>query len=70
MSGMIYNTCETCGANNGRAGMLWGKITESGADLKECKNCHETRKRGEVFIDLSLNRTDDEIQKTMNILSV
>ena len=61
---MQYNTCRTCGANNGRAGLL---ISNDG-DLFECRNCHTTRDSGEVFIDASLSRTEEEIKKTISIL--
>jgi len=57
---MIYNTCKTCGANKGRAGVL---IDD------ECINCNTTRETGEVFIDMSLRRTEEELQKTMAILA-
>ena len=57
---IIYNTCKTCGANNGRAGLLIDK---------ECENCYDTRTRGEICIHLNLKRTDEEIQKTMEILN-
>ena len=57
---MTYNKCKTCGASNGRAGML---IND------ECENCHETRVRGEVWINAHLSRTNEELEKTMAILS-
>ena len=60
-----YNVCETCGACNGRAGLV---INVKGNPV-ECKNCYETRKTGAIFIDTSLSRTDAELEKTMNILS-
>ena len=65
MAKMQYNICETCGANNGRAGLL---ISNEQGVLFECINCHTTRKTGEVFIDMSLLRTEVEIKKTMAIL--
>ena len=64
MTKMQYNTCETCGANNGRAGLL----ISNNKGLFECRNCHTTRKTGEVFIDTSLSRTEEELKKTMAIL--
>ena len=64
MAKMVYNTCETCGANNGRAGLL----ISNEQDPFECRNCHTTRKTGAVFIDMSLSRTEEEIKKTMAIL--
>ncbi|RWZ87258.1 MAG: hypothetical protein EO766_12090 [Hydrotalea sp. AMD] len=56
---MIYNTCKTCGANNGRAGLL---IND------ECLNCHDTRDTGNVVIHANLSRTIEEIQRTIAIL--
>lgn len=57
---MVHNTCSTCGANNGRAGLLLDK---------ECENCHDTRQSGAVCIHLNLKRTDEEIARTMEILN-
>ena len=65
MTKMQYNICKTCGANNGRAGIL---ISDKDNDLLECVNCHTTRNSGEVFIDTSLSRTEEEIKKTIDIL--
>ena len=65
MSEMEYNVCETCGACNGRAGLV---INVKGNPV-ECKNCYETRKTGAIFIDASLSRTQDELKKTMNIIN-
>lgn len=65
MAKMQYNICETCEANDGRAGLL---ISNEDGVLFECRNCHTTRKTGEVFIDISLSRTEEEIKKTMAIL--
>ena len=63
---MEHNTCGTCGANNGRCGMM---ITLTSLKIPECMNCHDTRKRGEVCIHLNLPRTEKELEKTMSILS-
>lgn len=63
---MQFNVCGTCSAKDGRAGNLFG---EKGKDLFECRNCHNTRKNGKVFIDTSLSRTKEEIKKTMAILN-
>lgn len=41
-----YNTCETCSANGGRAGMLIGK---KGLP-HECQNCSETREMGKLVL--------------------
>jgi hypothetical protein len=56
---MQHNVCKTCGANNGRAGML---IND------ECLNCYDTRTTGEITIHSSLTRTPEEIENTMGIL--
>lgn len=61
---MQYNICPTCGASNGRAGML----LSNGVNSPECLNCHETRKTQQIVIHHWLKRTDDEIQKTFAIL--
>ena len=67
MEKMQYNVCETCGAKDGRAGLL---IKTKGTNLSECINCHDTRERKEVVIHigLGLSRTEEEIKKTMAIL--
>jgi len=62
---MTYNECTTCGANNGRAGLLWGS---SEHDRNECENCYTTRKTGKLCLSANLKRTDDEIEKTASIL--
>ena len=62
---MEYNQCKICGANNGRAGILISKKDEQGA---LCLNCWHTRRTGEVHIDSSLSRTDEELRLTMNQL--
>lgn len=54
-----YNICKTCGACDGRAGLL---IND------ECVNCHETRNTGSVSIHTNLVRTHEELNKTMSIL--
>jgi hypothetical protein len=64
---MEYNTCGTCGAKDGRAGLLIG--TDINNYIYECENCYDTRKSGEITIHTNLIRTDEEIQKTMNILT-
>lgn len=56
---MTFNTCKTCGANNGRAGML---IND------DCLNCYDTRTTGAVTIHSSLIRTEEEIKKTIGIV--
>lgn len=57
---MQYNVCKTCGANNGRAGMLRND---------ECANCYDTRTSGSITIHSSLVRTAEEHKKTFAILS-
>jgi hypothetical protein len=56
---MQYNVCKTCGAKDGRAGLLlnW-----------ECLNCHDTRKSGDIVIHTHLSRTEEELKKTFAIL--
>ena len=56
---VVYNTCKTCGANNGRAGLLING---------ECENCHDTRKTGKISVHAKLRRTDEELQRTFAIL--
>jgi hypothetical protein len=57
---MEHNECETCGANDGRAGLLING---------ECLNCHETRKTGEIKVYASLQRTDKEMAILFGIVS-
>jgi hypothetical protein len=64
---MQYNECKTCGAKDGRAGLLIGVPSEGIPD--ECLNCHDTRKTGNIVIHTNLIRTEEEIQKTFNILN-
>ena len=45
------------------------KEVERNGIPNECINCHETRIKGEAIIYSYLNRTDEEIQKTFNILN-
>ncbi len=61
---MQYNVCETCGASDGKAGLL----IKEGEGPEECVNCSTTRTTGEVFIDTSLLRTEEEIKKTIAII--
>lgn len=56
---MGYNICKTCGAADGRAGMLVND---------ECLNCYDTRDTGTVSIHLNLERTEEELKKTMAII--
>jgi hypothetical protein len=57
---MECNECKTCGAKDGRAGLL---IND------ECLNCHYTQKTGNMVLHAWLSRTDEEVQKTFSILS-
>ncbi len=56
---MEYNVCKTCRASDGRCGLLIDG---------ECLNCHKTRETGDVHIDMSLPRTSEELNRTMEIL--
>lgn len=57
---MTYNKCNTCHANDGRAGLL---IND------QCKNCHDTETTGIATIHQYLKRTDEEVALTLHILS-
>jgi len=65
---MEFNICRYCGANNGRAGMLI-KSPDLGVDYYACLNCYDTIKNGEATIHTHLMRTDDELQKTLNLIN-
>ena len=56
---MGFNICSTCGAKDGRAGLLIDG---------ECQNCHKTRQTGELSIHAELVRTNEEIARTFAIL--
>jgi hypothetical protein len=56
---MEYNECQTCGAGEGRAGLL---IND------ECLNCNHTRKTGVFTLHTDLSRTDIEIGATLLII--
>ena len=62
---MQFNVCGTCGACDGRAGLL---INLGGNTVSECMNCYDTRKTGDITIHTNLRRTDEEIQRTFAIL--
>jgi len=64
---MSYNVCKNCGANNGRAGMLF-TIKSMNID-SFCLNCYDTKKTGNFVIHANLNRTDEEIEKTAKLLN-
>ena len=63
-----FNTCRICGANGGRAGLLIGNDDPDKNRPFACLNCHDTRTTGIITIHSNLIRTDEEIQKTFNIL--
>jgi hypothetical protein len=63
---MEYNVCGTCGAKDGRTGLLIA--TEKSNCVAECLNCCDTRESGVITIHSNLIRTDEEIEKTMKIL--
>lgn len=67
MSKMHYNTCDVCGATDGRCGNL---IADRGRGDKNglCRNCYQTRERGEVVVYAELDRTFEELQRTMEQL--
>jgi hypothetical protein len=58
MSNMQYNVCECCGAKDGRAGVLIDGL---------CRNCHDTRKTGNVSVHMDLLRSEDELAKTFSL---
>lgn len=62
---MEFNICSTCGAKDGRAGFLVGKI---GCSRMECQNCCDTRESGNICVHLDLIRTQEELNKTFAIL--
>lgn len=64
---MEYNTCRYCGANNGRAGILF--CSEKSKIDPACENCWDTLRDGIATIHTHLSRTDDEINITLNLLN-
>ena len=56
---MVFNTCKTCGAKDGRAGLLIDG---------ECQNCHETRRTGTISVFADLKRTPEELARTIAIV--
>lgn len=64
---MQYNVCEICGAKDGRAGMTISDPTLGLVDA--CLNCHHTRTQNKIVIHSHLSRTEEELQKTFNILN-
>ncbi len=61
---MQFNICETCGACDGRAGILFGLEN----NINECENCKDTRETYSIVLHTHLIRTEEEIQKTFKIL--
>jgi hypothetical protein len=67
MEKMQYNECDYCGAKDGRAGLL---ISSPQLNIiKACQNCYDTLKNGEITIHTRLNRTQEELEKTMKLLT-
>ena len=64
---MGYNICKTCGASDGRAGNL--KTSPSIGAFEECANCFDTRESGMIVIHYNLSRKDEELEKTIAILT-
>lgn len=64
---MQYNECKICGAKDGRAGILWG-VPSLGIEMA-CQNCYETKRTGNVVIFSHLIRSEEELQRTINILT-
>lgn len=64
---MTYNTCLVCGANSGRAGLLIASPDKNWPAA--CMNCHDTRKTGQITIYSNLRRTDEEIAKTIALIT-
>lgn len=58
---MEYNTCETCGATEGKCGILIGK---KGLP-EECLNCSDSRHENSMVIHSNLVRSEGEILKMM-----
>lgn len=66
MNAMQYNECKICGAKDGRAGLLIGN--EEKGWVPACMNCHDTRESGNIVIHSNLVRTQEELERTFNIL--
>ena len=56
---MEYNVCNTCGAKDGRCGILVNG---------ECQNCSHTREIGHCILHTDLPRTGEEVKRTFAIL--
>lgn len=62
---MQYNVCNTCGACDGRAGML---IDTQEGHGSECMNCYDTRRTGDMVLHAHLQRTQEEVDRTFAIV--
>ncbi len=62
---MQYNVCKTCGACDGRAGML---IDLQEGNGMECMNCCDTRRTGDMVLHAHLKRTQAEVERTFSIV--
>lgn len=63
---MEYNTCEICGASDGRCGLMFSSKKITGNKFT-CLNCYDTLKTGNIVIHTELNRTDEEIKKRCHV---
>lgn len=57
---MQFNTCRTCGACDGRAGML---IQEGPDGVLNCLNCNDSFKQGAFVVHAHLRRTPEELKR-------
>jgi hypothetical protein len=63
---MEFNICKYCGAKDGKAGLL---ISSPSLKIKyACQNCYDTLSTKVLTIYTHLNRTEEEINKTLNLL--
>ena len=63
---MQYNECGICKAKDGRAGHLIGNPSLNLVDA--CDNCHDTRTAQAIVVHSNLVRTEEELQRTINII--
>ena len=54
---MQFNVCGTCGAKDGRAGVLVNG---------ECLSCRDSRRTNSCVLHTDLPRTDEEIQRMID----
>lgn len=57
---MGFNICRTCGACDGRAGML---IQEGPDGVLNCLNCNDSFKQGAFVVHAHLHRTPEELKR-------